>query len=269
METLTKIGSILLIAFLIVFSIYQVIKHKSGAKYNKSLFRTRKIDERTVDIPLEGSITAATYILTYETTWSTPSFDFPKIYLLKWFAEGRTELRDGLIAFNDKPAPKDSLEKDDYKIFMNACGEDLVIHEERDVYRAYYEYSLKEHKGDTPLDIQLKWFKKHGYIEKEKLIVPLLTETGAAEARKLISLRNYLQDVAAGTEKITRNNPRLKEYMEYAQLFCFGDKFAEVLEDVLPDDIKEYYEKATILAKAAYNGYRDITDDPEEVDLPA
>lgn len=260
MDTLIKLGTIILLLFLIIFPVYQIFKHKSGAKYNKSLFRTRTIDERTTDIPLEGSITAASYVLTYSTTWSTPSFDFPKLYLMKWFAEGRTELRDGLIAFTDMAAPKDKFEKDYYKIFMDACGEDRVIHKGRDVFLAFDSYSQKDHKGDSLLDIQMNWFKKHGYIEKEKLVVPLLTETGAAEARKVISLRNYLQDVAAGTEKLTRNNGHLKDYLAYACLFEIGNKFKETLEDVLPDDIKEYYDKAVILAKAAYDGLNDITD---------
>ncbi|MBR5661893.1 MAG: hypothetical protein IKW99_10120 [Bacteroidales bacterium] len=260
METLTKLGGILLMLFIIIFAVFQFLKHSGKRKYSKALFEKRVIEERTSEIPLEGNILAAAYILTYSTTFSTPSIDYYMVYLLKWFADGRTELKDSLIAFTDLPAPKDNDEKAYYMVFRKACQEDQVIHEEDDVKRAFYNNTRQLYSPTALHENGRVWFAKRGYVEKEKVIVPQLNEAGAAEARRVISLRNYLTDIASGQTTIRGDDPHMKEYVAYAYLFEIGQRFIDALYKVLPEYIQIYTEKAGILAKAAADGRYDAED---------
>ena len=108
--------------------------------YSKSLFGTRKIDERTKDIPLEGNLVAATYILTYEKTFATPDFSksLPAAYLVRWYNEGKVRFEDGRLVFADMPAPKGKAEKNYYDLFTQAAGDDHVIGSREDVKKTFY-----------------------------------------------------------------------------------------------------------------------------------
>ena len=261
MGTLSKLGSILLILFIIIFAVFQFIKHSGKGKYRKALFGTGVIEERTREIPLEGNIMAASYILSYSTTFSTPSFDYYMVYLLKWFAEGITELKDSLIAFTDMPAPKDKSENAYYSVFRKACQEDGIIHEEDDVKKAFYLNHKKLHSHTALHEDGRDWFARRGYVEKDKVIVPQLNEAGAAEARRVISLRNYLEDIASGKTTTRGDDLHMKEFVAYAYLFEIGQRFIDALYKTLPEDIQLYTEKAAILAKAAADGRSDAEDD--------
>ncbi len=230
--------------------------------YNKSLFGTRKIDERTKDIPLEGNLVAATYILTYEKTFSTPSFSksLPAAYLVRWYNEGRLRFEDGRLVFADMPAPKGKAEKNYYALFTKAAGDDHVIGSRDDVKRAFYSNFKKVPKSDELFAAQKDWFKKRGYIQKEGLIVPTLNDTGAKDARRLISLRNYLKDVKDGKDTILPGDGNMAEYVVYAILFGIDDLFVESVRKVLPKELIEVYNAAIDLAEAGDDGHYEATD---------
>ena len=230
--------------------------------YSKSLFGTRKIDERTKDIPLEGNLVAATYILTYEKTFATPSFSksLPAAYLVRWYNEGRLRFEDGKFAFNVKPDPKEKTEKKYLFLFKKAAGEDLVISSVEDVKRAFYSNFTKVPKSDELFAAQKDWFKKRGYIQKEGLIVPTLNDAGAKDARRLISLRNYLKDVKDGKDTILPGDGNMAEYVVYAILFGIDDLFVESVRKVLPKELIEVYNAAIDLAEAGYDGYFEAMD---------
>lgn len=230
--------------------------------YNKSLFGTRKIDERTKDIPLEGSLVAATYILTYGKAFATPSFSksLPAAYLVRWYNEGRLRFEDGKFAFNVKPDPKEKTEKKYLFLFKKAAGEDLVISSVEDVKRAFYSNFKKVPNSGDLFAAQKDWFKKRGYIQKEGLIVPTLNDTGAKDARRLISLRNYLQDIKDGKDVLTAGDSQVGEYVVYAILFGFDDLFVESVRTVLPKELIEVYDAALVLAEAGDDGHYEATD---------
>lgn len=230
--------------------------------YSKSLFGTRKIDERTKDIPLEGNLVAATYILTYEKTFATPDFSksLPAAYLVRWYNEGKVRFEDGRLVFADMPAPKGKAEKNYYALFTQAAGDDHVIGSRDDVKRAFYFSFNKVPGRDELLAAQMDWFKKRGYIQKEGLIVPTLNDTGAKDARRLISLRNYLQDIKDGKDTITAGDGKVGEYVVYAILFGIDDLFVESVRKVLPKELIEVYNAAIDLAEAGYDGYYEAMD---------
>ena len=184
--------------------------------YSKSLFGTRKIDERTKDIPLEGNLVAATYILTYEKTFATPDFSksLPAAYLVRWY----------------------------------------------DVKKSFYFRSTKVPSKDELFSAQINWFKRRGYILKEGLIVPTLNDTGAKDARRLITLRNYLKDVKEGRDTLVPGDGNMAEYVVYSILFGFDDLFVESARKVLPKELIEVYNAAIDLAEAGYDGYFEATD---------
>ena len=230
--------------------------------YNKSLFGTRKIEERSKDIPLEGHLVAATYILTYEKALSTPVFStsLPAAYILKWYSEGKVILRDGMIAMPDSPAPADKIEKNYYVLFKEAASESEVIEDSNDVFKAFYAHFKIVPNNDTLYKGGRKWFEKHGYIAKQGLIVPTLSDAGAKDARSLIALRNYLKDAKDGLAALETSNCHLAEYVAYAILFAFDDIFVENNKNVLPADLVKVYDNALILAMAGRDGYDDATD---------
>mgnify|MGYP007069870784 CR=1 FL=1 len=231
-------------------------------KYNKSIFGTRKIEERTKDIPLEGNLVAATYILTYGEALATPSFDvsLPAALLVKWYSEGKVRLQDGFFAFSETSAPTDKIGKNYYELFCQAAEERRVIEDSHEVFKAFYERFTKVPNKDTLFEEGLGWFKKHGYIAKQGLIAPTLSDAGATDARRLISLRNYLKDVKDGAAVLDTDNGHLAEYVAYAILFAFDDIFVANCGRVLPKDLVTVYENAMELAQTGYNGYYEATD---------
>ena len=230
--------------------------------YSKSLFGTRKIDERTKDIPLEGNLVAATYILTYEKTFATPDFSIslPAAYLVRWYNEGRIRFEDGRLVFADMPAPKGKAEKNYYDLFTQAAGDDHVIGSREDVKKSFYFRSTKVPSKDELLSAQINWFKRRGYILKEGLIVPTLNDTGAKDARRLISLRNYLKDVKEGRDTLVPGDGNMAEYVVYAILFGIDDLFVESARKVLPKELIEVYNAAIDLAEAGDDGHYEATD---------
>jgi hypothetical protein len=230
--------------------------------YNKSLFGTRKIEERTKDIPLEGNLVAATYILTYEKTFATPDFSksLPAAYLVRWYNEGKVRFEDGRFVFADMPAPKGKAEKNYYALFTQAAGDDHVIGSREDVKKSFYFSFTKVPNKNELLPAQMDWFKRRGFIQKEGLIVPTLNDTGAKDARRLISLRNYLQDIKDGKDTITAGDGKVGEYVVYAILFGIDDLFVESVRKVLPKELIEVYNAAIDLAEAGYDGYYEAMD---------
>ena len=230
--------------------------------YSKSLFGTSKTDERTKDIPLEGNVVAATYILTYEKTFATPDFSksLPAAYLVRWYNEGKVRFEDGRLVFADMPAPKGKAEKNYYALFTQAAGDDHVIGSRDDVKRAFYFSFNKVPGRDELLAAQMDWFKKRGYIQKEGLIVPTLNDTGAKDARRLISLRNYLKDVKEGRDTLVPGDGNMAEYVVYSILFGFDDLFVESVRKVLPKELIEVYYAAIDLAEAGDDGHYEAMD---------
>ncbi|MBO5634812.1 MAG: hypothetical protein J5907_05295 [Bacteroidales bacterium] len=230
--------------------------------YNKSLFGTRKIEERTKDIPLEGDLVAAIYILTYEKTFATPDFSIslPAAYLVRWYNEGKVRFEDGRFVFADMPAPKGKAEKNYYALFTQAAGDDHVIWSREDVKKSFYFRFTKVPNIKELLEAQMDWFKKRGYIQKEGLIVPTLNDTGAKDARRLISLRNYLKDVKEGRDTLVPGDGNMAEYVVYSILFGIDDLFVESVRKVLPKELIEVYNAAIDLAEAGDDGHYEATD---------
>ena len=230
--------------------------------YSKSLFGTRKIDERTKDIPLEGNLVAATYILTYEKTYANPDFSksLPAAYLGRWYNEGKVRFEDGRLVFADMPAPKGKAEKNYYDLFTQAAGDDHVIGSRDDVKRAFSSNVKKVPNSGDVFAAQKDWFKRRGYILKEGLIVPTLNDTGAKDARRLISLRNYLKDVKEGRDTLVPGDGNMAEYVVYSILFGFDDLFVESVRKVLPKELIEVYNAAIDLAEAGDDGHYEATD---------
>ena len=135
-----------------------------------------------------------------------------------------------------------------------------MISSAEDVKRAFYFNFTKVPNSDELFAAQKDWFKKRGYIQKEGLIVPTLNDTGAKDARRLISLRNYLQDIKDGKDTITAGDGKVGEYVVYAILFGIDDLFVESVRKVLPKELIEVYNAAIDLAEAGYDGHYEAMD---------
>ena len=140
MDSLIKIGEALLLVACIALIIFIGLRYFSGHKYAKSIFGGRKIVERSLDIPMEGNLLAASYILDNADFLDTPHLNanLSAAFLFRWYLEGKVKFDDGLLAFTEGPEPQDKFEKGIYRIFRKAAGDDLLIDELDEVKRVFY-----------------------------------------------------------------------------------------------------------------------------------
>ena len=274
-EKLDTLGACLLIALMAGSFLYFVVAHQLGFRYAKKLFGTRRIKEQSQEIPLEGNLFAAFYVRSNQPRIVDQHIhhELPAAFLYRWYSEGkvkRVQLKPALEIVNCLSIQKDAVIRDQeenslYQKFCEAAGEDGLL----DVDQVY-DWSYRrpgDLYGYKPEDIGKKWFEDRGLIEpsKDKLTnlgvrIRPLTPAGAAKARGLVELQNFLQAQAEGKPSDPVDTARIDDLLCYGQLFGIADKLAETWSAYLTEEQTVVVKLCLELAKAFFDGNNEATD---------
>lgn len=277
LEKLDTLGACLLIAVMAGTFLYFVIAHQLGFSYAKKLFGTRRIKEQSQEIPLEGDLFAAYYVRTNQPRIFDQHIhhEFPAAFLYRWYSEGKVklvQLKPALEIVNYLSIQKDAVIRDPeenslYQKFCDASGEDGLLE-----FDKVYNWSYS-HPGDlygfNPEEKGQEWLKKHGMIEpvnpKAKLtnagaLIRPLTPAGAAKARGLVELQNFLQAQAEGKPSDPVDTTRIDDLLCYGQLFGISDKLAEKWSAYLTEENNIVVKLCRELGQAFFDGNNEATD---------
>ena len=277
LEKLDTLGGCLLAVLMAGTFLFFVIAHTIGFKYCKKLFGTRRITQQNQEIPLEGNLFAACYIRTNQPRVLDQHIhhELPSAFLYRWYSEGKLKLvqeKFALDTINNLSIQKDAVIRDKeenslYQIFCEASGEDGLLGVDE-----VYEWSYR-HPGDLygykPEDIGKKWFEDRGWIEsgnQEGKLTSLgvrirpLTPAGAAKARGLVELQNFLQAQAEGKPSDPVDTARIDDLLCYGQLFGIADKLAEKWSKYLTEEKTTVVKLCREIAQSFFDGNNVATD---------
>ena len=176
-----------------------------------------------------------------------------------WVGQVFTIQKDAVI--------RDKEENSLYQKFCEASGEDGQLGVDE-----VYEWSYR-HPGDLygykPEDKGKEWFEDRRMIEpsnqKDKLTnlgvrIRSLTPAGAAKARGLVELQNFLQAHAEDKPCDPVDTNRIDDLLCYGQFFGIADKLAEKWSTNLGEEKTIVVGLCRNLAQAFFDGNNDATD---------
>ena len=277
LEKLDTLGACLLAVLMAGTFLFFVIAHAIGFKYCKKLFGTRKITRQNQEIPLDGNLFAACYIRTNQPRVLDQHIhhELPAAFLYRWYSEGKLKFVQKKTAqdiFNYLSIRKDAVIRDQeenslYQKFCEASGEDGLLDVD-EVYNWSYRHPGKLY-GYNPEDIGKEWFEDRKMIEpcnpKDKLTnlgvrIRALTPAGAAKARGLVELQNFLQAQAEDKPCDPVDTNRIDDLLCYGQLFGIADKLAEKWSTYLSEENTLVVGLCRDLAQAFFDGNNAATD---------
>ena len=235
------------LAFLgiLFLSLYIAIASLLGYKYKKSFFGKSKITEWYRDVPVEGDLFAAYYVLSKGARFSmqAPSDQLIGAFFLRWILDGRIRVQPDPqsdkrvnLVFPDELnmgtyGPEQSL----FEYARSASGGNLIL--EKKEFERWSEKNYKKVMAwpEKALSRGKQWFENHGYLEKGNRTTP----EGAVQACHVIEFRNFLKDFTLSAERGAVEVGLWKDYLVFAQLFGIADKVAAQFQKLFPAELEQ------------------------------
>lgn len=219
--------------------IWVAIASARGYKWKASLFGKKKIDGWYRDIPLEGNLLAAQYLLAKGRRFelSAPASNLIGAFFLRWVMEGKLVVHPDPksskrvnLEFKAGEGSADEVENDLFYWARAASGDNLLLEKGE-----FEKWSTKNYKKltawpDRAIARGKTWFRNKGYFKTEGVC----TEEGAAQACHLIEFRNFLKDFTLSGERGAPEVGLWKDYLVFAQLFGIADKVAKQFQKLYP-----------------------------------
>lgn len=225
--------------------LYLLISVALGYKYKTKFFGVRKIDGWYRDIPLEGNLFAAQYLLQKGSRLSSsaPASNLIGALFLRWVMNGaltvqpdpRSAKRVNLF-FTVDSVSGDPQEDDLFRMALEAAGENRLLEKsefERWSKRHYHRLSTWP---DDVLNNARRWFRSKGYFEPGK---QRCTVEGAEQARHLIEFKNMLKNFTLSDQRSANEVLLWKEYLVFAQLLGIADQVAKQFQKLYPAEFEE------------------------------
>ena len=226
------------------FIIWAAIVSALGYKWNKSLFGKKKIEGWYRDIPLEGNLHAAEYLLVKGKRFSAsaPAQNIIGAFFLRWIMNGHLTVQPDPssskrvnLQFNSATVSSDDVEEDLYQMARLAAGDNSLLEKGE-----FEKWSTKNYKKltawpDRTVARGKSWFHQKGYFVREGVCTP----EGAREACHLIEFENFLKDFTISDQRGAVEVNLWKEYLVYAQLFGIADKVAKQFQKLYPAQFSE------------------------------
>ena len=224
---------------IIITLIWMGIASARGYKWKTSLFGKKKIEGWYRDIPLEGNLMAAYYLMAKGKRFgvSAPANNLIGALFLRWIMEGKlvvepdpkSEKRVNLL-FKAENGSEDDVENDLFLWARAASGSNLLL--ERNEFE---KWSTKNYKKITSWPDRVTargktWFRNKGYFKAEGVC----NEEGAAQACHFIEFQNFLKDFTISGERSAPEVGLWKDYLVFAQLFGIADKVAKQFQKLYP-----------------------------------
>ncbi|MBO4634086.1 MAG: DUF2207 domain-containing protein [Bacteroidales bacterium] len=219
--------------------IWAAIASALGYKWKKSLFGRTKIDGWYRDVPLEGNLHAAEYLLVKGKRFevSAPANNIIGAFFLRWVMSGLVKVQPDPksdkrvnLSFEAATSGGDDIEEDLFQMARSASGQNLILEKGE-----FEKWSTKNYKKltawpDRSVARGKLWFHDKGYFKKDGEC----TEEGARQACHVIEFQNFLKDFTLSGERAALEVKLWKDYLVYAQLFGIADKVAKQFKKLYP-----------------------------------
>ena len=195
------------------------------------------------DIPLDGDLRMANYILTRSGN-SPPAGGLPLAAVLRLIHNGclrvnREAEGEAVLSFTDSNLDRvDAASRSLYSMLKQSAGKDNLLQDKefsnwaKDHSRQVYDWSKRaKEEGVSALN------QAGLYTPAKKT----LTEAGQFEARRLFGLKSFLSKFTLVDQREAIEANLWKEYMVYGALFGLTDRVCKQLKDIDPALFKETF----------------------------
>ncbi len=231
--------------------LYAKIAVKRGYKWKKSLFGKKKIDGWYRDIPLEGNLFAADYLLENGQRFLTAHEQNKLIgaFFLRWIMDGKVKVMPNAknpkqpnLLFSNEVSIEDDVEADLYNWALKAAGDNLLL--ERNEFENWSKKNSNKLAGWPTRAVARgkSWFRNKGYFTSEGVC----NEEGAAQACHLVEFNNFLKDFTISDQREASEVNLWKNYLVYAQLFGIAEKVTQQFKKLYPAQFQELSESVGI-----------------------
>ena len=215
-----------------------------GYKWKASLFGKKKITEWYRDIPVEGNLMAAFFLLNKGKRFGTsyPANNLIGALFLRWIMDGslvvlpdpKSEKRVNL-QFKADDASGDDVENDLYRWARTASGSNDILEKGEFEKWSTKNYSKLTAWPDRASARGKRWFRAKGYFKASEVC----TEEGAEQARHVVEFQNFLKDFTLSAERSAPEVGLWKDDLVFAQLFGVADKVAKQFQKLYPAAFEE------------------------------
>ena len=235
------LGLIVLFAGLMLWVIISIAL---GYKYKKSLFGTSKIEGWFRDVPLDGNLFAAYFVLEHGKRFGgmPSSENLIGALFLKWIMEGWLKVltdpshpKQVNLSFAEASPDGEGPESELYGMARTASGSNLILEGGE-----FEKWSEKNFRKVTAWPGKAKsagerWFRDKGLFLRDTVS----SEAGAQEARRVIEFRNFLKDFTLSGERTAAEAALWRNYLVFAQLYGIADKVAGQFRRLYPAQFQE------------------------------
>ncbi len=243
-ETFFLIGFAIILLGSLGILIFAAIATALGYKYRKSFFGKTKITEWYRDVPVEGNLNAAYYVLEAGRRFAGQGSPQNLIgaYFLRWVLNGDVQVEPDPksakrvnLKFINKEGYTNSVEDSLFRMALTASGVNEVLEKNE-----FENWSKKNYQKVTGWPGRAKadgkaWFQGKGWLKPGNKT----TEEGAREASHVIEFKNFLNDFTLSKERGAIEVGLWKEYLVFAQLFGIAEKVAKQFQKLYPAEFQE------------------------------
>ena len=245
----TPVGWVLLgVLYLLI---HAFTYHVLGWKYEKKFFGARRIKGWYRDVPLEGSIPAAYYVLSNGDRMNNLGKDISKnligAYFLRWVLDGLVEVLPDPgkksrvnLSFEKNEEFTEPVESALYAMVREASGSNLILEAGELEKWSKKSFSRISNLPERTKTLGLKWFQDNRYYAKNNH----LTKEGQEQARHLIEFKNYLEDFTLSRERGAIEVTLWRDFLVLAALFGIADKVAREFEKLYPVQFTQFTQSA-------------------------
>ena len=218
----------------------------TGNVYRKKLFGTRKIEGWCRDVPLDGNLFAAFYVMDGSRRFYLNGDKYNKNLMgaifLKWMLEGKASVHQGWTKRNVKLALRPDVEIENpveaelYEMCMAAAGRDLILTPRE--FKRWSRWNYEYIKG-WPYRARGKgrsYLLRKGFIDKRDRG----TEKGFGPMKEVIEFKHFLEDFTILNQRAVPEVHLWNQYMIYAALFGIADKVSKQMKRLYPAEYTEY-----------------------------
>lgn len=192
------------------------------------------------DIPCKGNILEADYILG-ELGEDKQKNTVAGAMILRMIKNGNLlvskDAKDRIeISFNDARSQENMYqsEKDLYVMLKEASGSDVILqHNEFSRWSAKHASRVNSWVSQVKAEGRTQ-MGADGYLRASKY-----TESGQAEARKVVGFRKFLDDFTIIGERASQEVALWHDYLVFAALYGIADKVAKELKDINPQAFEQ------------------------------
>ena len=221
--------------------IFAAVASALGYKWSKKLFGKTKIEGWYRDVPLEGNLLAAEYVLVKGKRFevSAPAQNIIGAMFLRWIMNGDLVVQPDVkdykrvnLLFKSQTVSADDVEQDLYDWARTAAGDNLLL--EKNEFEKWSKKNASKMAGwpDRAVARGKTWFHNKGYFVKDGVC----SSQGGVEACHLIEFQNFLKDFTLSDQRGADEVKLWKEYLVYAQLFGIADKVAQQFKKLYPSE---------------------------------